>query len=220
MEYRRSVAALLLDSTPGYVAADDGDVAETVGLWLLRETAPAEVCYDIGECDFTDTTCDYEDYVCSETRPTLSGRHRLSYASGEHPAISRGFGERLPASISANQAGSLFLNYSAADGQSTIELQAAIIFGPALYVDEREAEFLAPEPSSHVLVAGDINGDGSGPNVSDIIYLARFLLESGNPPPEDTRDLNGFSGLDLSDLQYLVNYVFRGGPAPVVGTQK
>lgn len=70
---------------------------------------------------------------------------------------------------------------------------------------------------------GDINDDGSGPDVSDLVALVGYMF-SGNPYPgcDDAgyfaeADINGDGGQapDISDLVYLVNYMFSGGPPPV-----
>lgn len=63
---------------------------------------------------------------------------------------------------------------------------------------------------------GDINGDGEGPNVSDLVYGVNFLFKGGAAPPYFwTSDVNCVDpDMNISDLVYLVNYVFKGGPAP------
>jgi len=65
--------------------------------------------------------------------------------------------------------------------------------------------------------AGDANGSGGNPNLSDIIYLVNYVFKGGPAPNPTCRgDANGNGGnANLSDIIYLVNYVFKGGPAPV-----
>ncbi|MDX9858603.1 MAG: FISUMP domain-containing protein [candidate division Zixibacteria bacterium] len=63
---------------------------------------------------------------------------------------------------------------------------------------------------------GDINNDGTGPDLSDLTYLVDYLFLGGATPQFYTANVNGDSDhvVDLSDMIYLVNYVFLGGPAP------
>jgi len=64
-------------------------------------------------------------------------------------------------------------------------------------------------------VCGDIDGDGSDPNVGDLTYLVDFLFNGGPPPPiEAAADVDGSGDLNVSDLTYLVEFLFDGGPAP------
>ena len=65
-------------------------------------------------------------------------------------------------------------------------------------------------------VCGDANGDGSGPDIADLVYLVTYMFSSGPPPPQmGAVDVNGDGvGPDISDLVYLVTYMFGGGPAP------
>lgn len=71
----------------------------------------------------------------------------------------------------------------------------------------------------------DINHDGTGPDISDLVYMVSYMFSGGPQPPcEDPpgsgyfaeADVNGdMTGPDISDLVYLVTYMFSGGPAPV-----
>src|SRR5574341_59946 len=66
-------------------------------------------------------------------------------------------------------------------------------------------------------IAGDANGSGGTPNLTDIVYLVNFVFKGGpapNPPCRGDENASGGSA-NLSDIVYLVNYVFKGGPAPV-----
>ncbi|MBD3331398.1 hypothetical protein GF356_01000 [candidate division GN15 bacterium] len=62
-------------------------------------------------------------------------------------------------------------------------------------------------------ICGDINGDGNGPNVSDLTYLVDYLFSGGPQPPDlGTADVNGDGeGPNVSDLTYLVAFLFSGG---------
>jgi len=67
-------------------------------------------------------------------------------------------------------------------------------------------------------IRGDINNDGAGPDISDLVYLVAFMFSGGPEPPcmrqaDITGD--GFAVPDISDLVHMVNYMFGGGPPPV-----
>ncbi|HOP05725.1 MAG TPA: trypsin-like peptidase domain-containing protein [candidate division Zixibacteria bacterium] len=69
--------------------------------------------------------------------------------------------------------------------------------------------------SEQIIVCGDVNNDGSGPDISDLVYLVAYMFSDG-PAPEvmAATDVNGSgSGPDISDLVYLVTYMFQEGPA-------
>jgi hypothetical protein len=66
-------------------------------------------------------------------------------------------------------------------------------------------------------IRGDINHSGSGPDISDLVYLVTYMFQSGPVPPcLEEADINGSGGgPDITDLVYLVTYMFQSGPAPV-----
>lgn len=65
-------------------------------------------------------------------------------------------------------------------------------------------------------VCGDIDGNGSGPDIGDLVYLVDYMFNGGPPPPNlDAANVDGIAGIDIADLVYLVDYMFSGGPAPV-----
>jgi hypothetical protein len=65
-------------------------------------------------------------------------------------------------------------------------------------------------------ICGDINFDGAGPDISDLVYFIDWMFRDGPPPPVMvSADVNSSTGEpDISDLTYLINYMFLGGPAP------
>jgi outer membrane protein assembly factor BamB len=68
-------------------------------------------------------------------------------------------------------------------------------------------------------VCADINASGSGPDISDLVYLVSYMFQGGPAPlfPQAT-DVNGSGfGPDIADLVYLVTYMFQSGPAPNCG---
>ncbi|HOP06480.1 MAG TPA: hypothetical protein PLF13_04225 [candidate division Zixibacteria bacterium] len=77
------------------------------------------------------------------------------------------------------------------------------------------------EAGNCCVIRGDINHDGGGPDISDLVYLVSYMFSGGPEPPCNTpyymeADINGdTTGPDISDLVYVVTYMFSGGPAPV-----
>jgi hypothetical protein len=70
---------------------------------------------------------------------------------------------------------------------------------------------------AHLLVTqficGDIDGDGKGPNISDLTYLVDFLFRGGPPPPvPQAANVDGINDVTVADLTYLVDFLFRTGP--------
>lgn len=74
-----------------------------------------------------------------------------------------------------------------------------------------------PEGPGCCELRADIDGSGSGPDISDLVYLVSYMFSGGPTPPcMEHADVNGSgSGPDISDLVYLVSYMFSGGPPPV-----
>lgn len=64
---------------------------------------------------------------------------------------------------------------------------------------------------------GDIDGNGSGPDIADLVYLVAYMFASGPAPAcMEACDVDG-SGADpdIADVVYLVAYMFNGGFPPV-----
>lgn len=76
---------------------------------------------------------------------------------------------------------------------------------------------LVPGPMSCCTIRADVNHDGSGPDIADLVYLVTYMFGGGAAPPcLAEADINGDgSGPDIADLVYLVTYMFQGGPDPV-----
>jgi hypothetical protein len=75
--------------------------------------------------------------------------------------------------------------------------------------------YVCPLPPGYTF-ASDVNGDGTGPDVSDLVYLVTYMF-AGGPAPVPivlSADVNCDITVDVSDLVYLVTYMFQGGPAP------
>ena len=64
---------------------------------------------------------------------------------------------------------------------------------------------------------GDVDHNGTGPDIADVVYLVNYMFSGGQPPLcSDEADIDGnMTGPDIADLVYLVNFMFNGGPPPV-----
>ncbi len=63
---------------------------------------------------------------------------------------------------------------------------------------------------------GDVNGDGAGPDISDLTYLVNFMFKSGPTPPIiENANVDGIGTINIADVTYLVNFMFKGGPIPL-----
>ncbi len=65
-----------------------------------------------------------------------------------------------------------------------------------------------------VLLCGDANDNGTGPDIEDLIYLVVFMFQDGPEPPDIAScDVDGVVGdPDIADLIYLVAFMFQEGP--------
>jgi PKD repeat protein len=63
---------------------------------------------------------------------------------------------------------------------------------------------------------GDVNGDGNV-GASDIVYFANYFCGGPEPSPLCRADVDGDCDVDPIDVEYLVEFVFEGGPLPVEG---
>ena len=63
-------------------------------------------------------------------------------------------------------------------------------------------------------ICGDIDSDGDGPDIEDLIFLVSFMFNDGPTPPiMAATDINGNDiGPDIEDLIYLVQFMFQEGP--------
>jgi hypothetical protein len=61
-------------------------------------------------------------------------------------------------------------------------------------------------------ICGDVDGDGSGPNVADLTYLVDYLFRNGPAPPVTAAaNVDGAGDVNIADLTTLVDYLFRTG---------
>jgi len=66
------------------------------------------------------------------------------------------------------------------------------------------------------VLVGDINGDGQGPDISDLVYMVDFMF-GGGPQPAILQAADIVSPLgivDIGDLVYLVDCMFTAATAP------
>ena len=68
------------------------------------------------------------------------------------------------------------------------------------------------------LIRGDIDNNGSEPDIADLIYMVTYMFQEGPALPCMTAvDINGdeLPEPDIADLIYLVTFMFQDGPVPV-----
>jgi len=77
-----------------------------------------------------------------------------------------------------------------------------------------------PLPSPFVPVCGNVDGSPDHViDISDITYLNNYLVNGGPLPiPPCMADVDGDGDVDVDDSQYLVDYLYRQGPAPACRT--
>jgi Zn-dependent metalloprotease len=63
-------------------------------------------------------------------------------------------------------------------------------------------------------MCGDVDGNQTGPNIEDLVYLVTFMFNEGSEPPAlGACDVNGDgTGPNIEDLIHLVSYMFNEGP--------
>ncbi len=68
-------------------------------------------------------------------------------------------------------------------------------------------------------VCGDMDGNGIGPDIADVVYFVEYVFSSGPAPVNlATADVNGDGETpDIADLVYLVDFSFARGPKPTCG---
>lgn len=132
-------------------------------------------------------------------------RHTLN-ASGD--GMPEGYGKILNIHFShSSGVGSQQIDTTSFSGRTLEFIAGYATFAPAVVPGALTISEIA---------CGDINGDGEGPNVSDMTYLVSYLFSGGPEPPSLwAADVNGVPPINVSDMTYLIAYLFSGGPAPV-----
>jgi hypothetical protein len=75
---------------------------------------------------------------------------------------------------------------------------------------------LSLRPVIDYFKCGDMDNNGDGPDIADLIYMVTYMFQGG---PESLFmescdvDGNGTSVPDIADLIYIVTYMFQDGPA-------
>lgn len=62
-------------------------------------------------------------------------------------------------------------------------------------------------------IRGDVNGDGLV-SYPDLCFLVSYLYIGGSIPCQDASDADDNGAVDVGDILYLHNYLFREGPPP------
>lgn len=63
-------------------------------------------------------------------------------------------------------------------------------------------------------VCGDVNDNGAGPDIQDLVHVVNYMFNSGPPPPiQASADYDSSGAIDISDLVAMVAYMFSGGAA-------
>jgi len=71
------------------------------------------------------------------------------------------------------------------------------------------------ESCSCCQIVGDVDHNGSGPDIADLVYLVTYMFQNGPEPPcMWEANMNGSVNPepDITDLVYLVTYMFQNGP--------
>lgn len=64
-------------------------------------------------------------------------------------------------------------------------------------------------------VCGDLNGDGTGPNVIDLNFFINCIFRGMCPEVLPIQgDVNCDTGVNILDMNIIINYIFRLGPKP------
>jgi hypothetical protein len=67
-------------------------------------------------------------------------------------------------------------------------------------------------------LCGDVNGDWTGPNISDLVYLVSYMFGGGpEPAASATADCLGDWTVDVADLVCFVSFMFQSGTPPACG---
>ena len=87
----------------------------------------------------------------------------------------------------------------------------------AVSSDNGSEDVVGEARESCCVLRGDINGSGTGPNISDLTYMTSYMFKWGCEPPclaEADVNASGSDLIDILDLAYLIDHVWRSGPAP------
>ncbi|HOP07193.1 MAG TPA: M1 family metallopeptidase [candidate division Zixibacteria bacterium] len=93
--------------------------------------------------------------------------------------------------------------------------RARVVDNGAGYIDEVDFTIhVGPLPP----LAGDVDYNNDGPDVSDLVYLVDYMFRHGPRPIDLNRaDVNASCQVDIVDLVKFVDFMFREGPPLVYG---
>jgi len=100
-----------------------------------------------------------------------------------------------------------------ADSMAEVEKYLPYIDTTRVFIDDGSLTVLGGT------FCGDMDGDGEGPNVADIVFSVDYLFRGGPPPPHFwAADVNCEDpDINVADIVFMVDYIFRGGIAPCTG---
>jgi hypothetical protein len=64
-------------------------------------------------------------------------------------------------------------------------------------------------------LCGDIDGNGTVFDITDLIHLVMWMFQGGPPPVSmEMANMDGLLEIDITDLILMVTYMFQNGPKP------
>ncbi len=107
------------------------------------------------------------------------------------------------------------LSYTAAPADDMQDFAFTVLYSDGMLHATCDQHIQPIDQGSCCQLRGDIDGNGSGPNISDLtMFVNVFFREMGQFLCDDEADVNDDQFLNISDLTFLVNYLFREGPEP------
>ncbi|MFH1688093.1 MAG: hypothetical protein ABIE70_11320 [bacterium] len=84
-----------------------------------------------------------------------------------------------------------------------------------VWFEHGDSSMPMPKGGCCCLTRGDVNHDGTQPDIGDLVWLVNFMFNGGPQPGcMEEADINAdLGGPDIDDLVYLVDYMFNDGPA-------
>ena len=147
-------------------------------------------------------------------RPTLSLLLVILVAAGSAVAAPVGEGWQVQSMVVAG-GGRVWNGDSASLGGTIGQSAVGIVSGGTSQISQGFWQAYASGSCCHL--RADIDHDGAGPFITDLIYLVSYMFMDGAAPPcNEEADVDGNGEVVIiDDLIYLVQYMFQGGEAPV-----
>jgi len=71
---------------------------------------------------------------------------------------------------------------------------------------------LGSSVSAQTYTCGDVDNNGTAPEISDLVYLVNYLISDGPAPVEPlAADVDGCLGVDIGDVDCYTSFLFRAG---------